>query len=147
MNQSLVPQHLPQYPTPNNIQTKHDYNNKYVSNIKNKYPISIYISKIFTIFFFQIKPGGLEWSAQETPVSRMNQNNTPTSQIITPDQGGSHSYHSMQNGNIPPIFTNGSAVDSPSGSQTSQNNTPVPPNRTHPIINNAQIVSTNKVKD
>lgn len=77
----------------------------------------------------------------------MNQNNTPTSQIITPDQGGSHSYHSMQNGNIPPIFTNGSAVDSPSGSQTSQNNTPVPPNRAHPIINNAQIVSTNKVKD
>jgi len=51
----------------------------------------------------------------------------------------------MQNGNIPPIFSNGSAVDSPSGSQTSQANTPVPPNRTHPVINNAQIVSTNKV--
>jgi len=75
----------------------------------------------------------------------MNQNHTPTSQTITPDQVGTHSYHSMQNGNIPPIFSNGSAVDSPSGSQTSQANTPVPPNRTHPIINNAQIVSTNKV--
>ncbi|KAF0749667.1 serine/threonine-protein kinase PAK mbt [Aphis craccivora] len=120
MNQSLVPQHLPQYPTPNNTQTKLDYSNKF------------------------IKPGGSEWSPQETPISRLNQNNTPTSQTIIPDQGGSHSYHSMQNGNIPPIFSNGSAVDSPSGSQTSQANTPVPPNRTHPVINNAQIVSTNK---
>lgn len=52
----------------------------------------------------------------------------------------------MQNGNIPPMFSNGTAVDSPSGSQTSQANTPVPPNRTHPVINNAQIVSTNKVR-
>lgn len=31
MNQSLVPQHLPQYPTPNNTQTKLDYSNKFVS--------------------------------------------------------------------------------------------------------------------
>lgn len=93
-----------------------------------------------------MKPGGPEWSGQETPVSRMNQNNTPTNQTITPDPSGSHSYHSMQNGSIPPLFSNGSAVDSPSGSQTSQANTPVPPNRTHPVINNAQIVSTNKVR-
>lgn len=78
-------------------------------------------------------------------MSRMNQNNTPTSQTVISDQSGSHSYHSMQNGNIPSMFTNGSAVDSPSGSQTSQANTPIPPNRTHPVINNAQIVSTNKV--
>jgi len=99
----------------------------------------------FYYFSVQIKPGGSEWSAQETPVSRINQNNTPTGQTIISDQGGSHSYHSAQNGNIPPIFSNGSAVDSPSGSQTSQANTPVPPNRTHPVINNAQIVSTNKV--
>lgn len=34
MNQSLVPQHLPQYPTPNNNQAKLDYSNKYVSKIK-----------------------------------------------------------------------------------------------------------------
>lgn len=101
---------------------------------------------IYYIIFHQIKPGGPEWSGQETPVSRMIQNNTPTSQTISPDQGGSHLYHSMQNGNIPPMFSNGSAVDSPSGSQTSQANTPVPPNRTHPVINNAQIVSTNKVR-
>lgn len=107
---------------------------------------------IFFLFFghyfiFQIKPGGPEWSGQETPVpSRMIQNNTPTSQTITPDQSGSHSYHPVQNGNIPPIFSNGSTVDSPSGSQTSQANTPVPPNRVHPVINNAQIVSTNKVR-
>lgn len=80
------------------------------------------------------------------PSSRLNQNNTSTNQVITPDQsGGSHSY-SMQNGNVPPIFSNGVAIDSPSGSQTSQANTPVPPNRTHPVINNAQIVSTNKVR-
>jgi len=76
----------------------------------------------------------------------MIQNNTPTNQITTPDQSGLHSYHSMQNGNIPPMFSNGTTVDSPSGSQTSQANTPVPQNRTHPVINNAQIVSTNKVR-
>lgn len=98
------------------------------------------------LFTFQIKSGAPEWSGQETPASsRVNQTNTPTSQIITPDQGGSHSYHSVQNGNIPPTFSNGSTVDSPSGSQTSQANTPVPPNRVLPVINNAQIVSTNKV--
>lgn len=80
------------------------------------------------------------------PVSRMNQNYTPTNQTMMPDQGVKHSYHSMQNGNIPPMFSNGTTVDSPSGSQTSQANTPVPPNRTHPVINSAQIVSTNKVR-
>ncbi|XP_050442510.1 serine/threonine-protein kinase PAK mbt [Adelges cooleyi] len=120
MNQSLVPHHLPQYPQPSNSQTKLDYSNKYA------------------------KPGCPEWSGQETPVSRMNHSDTPVGQMITADQMGSHSYHPMQNGNISSVFTNGTAVDSPSGSQTSQANTPVPPNRSHPIINNAQIVSTNK---
>lgn len=34
MNQSLVPQHLPQYPTPISTQTKLDYNSKFVSCTK-----------------------------------------------------------------------------------------------------------------
>lgn len=47
MNQSLVPQHLPQYPTPNNIQTKLEYSNKYVSNkyldASNKYLFVLFL--------------------------------------------------------------------------------------------------------
>lgn len=47
MNQSLVPQHLPQYPTPNNTQTKLDYSNKFVSHKSN----SMIISSWFLLLF------------------------------------------------------------------------------------------------
>jgi len=50
MNQSLVPQHLPQYPTPNSTQTKLDYNNKYVSHTKHIQIIRR--SNMVFIFFF-----------------------------------------------------------------------------------------------
>lgn len=50
MNQSLVPQNLPQYPTPNNTQTKLDYSNKFVSHKSNSMIILFHYGSYYYFF-------------------------------------------------------------------------------------------------